>query len=96
MEKIMAESPGLSVSVLDKMKKVESSEVKVVLVNCERCKEVIPVPVPKRIVLNSKLPVVPVSYVHNNSKGCDQHCITIYLDHDFDIRRESLSDVILS
>ncbi|MHA1438336.1 MAG: hypothetical protein ACTSPD_12235 [Promethearchaeota archaeon] len=94
-EKITIESPGLSTNLLEKIKKMESEEIQVVLVNCERCSEVIPVPVPKIKIINSELPVVPISYVHNNPKGKDQHNIIIYLDHDFDIRRQRISDVIL-
>ena len=70
--------------------------MKVVLVNCDRCKAVIPIPVPKKVVSESELPIVPVSYVHKNLDKKDQHCITIHLDHDFDIRRQRLSDVVIS
>ncbi|MHA1914428.1 MAG: hypothetical protein ACW986_13210 [Promethearchaeota archaeon] len=95
-EKISIDSPGLSPDVLKRIKKVESPDMKVVLVNCERCNAVIPIPVPIKVVINSDLPIVPVSYVHLNLKKKDQHCITIHLDHDFDIRRQRLSDVVLS
>lgn len=94
--KISADSPELSPDVLERIKKIESPDMKVVLVNCERCKAVIPIPVPKKVVLESELPIVPVSYVHKNLKNKDQHCLTIHLDHDFDIRRQRLSDVVLS
>ncbi len=87
---------NLSTDVLERMKKIESPEVKVVLVNCERCRAVIPVPIPKKAVLNSDLPVVPISYVHKNLQNEDQHCLTIHLDHDFDIRRQRISDVVIS
>jgi len=89
-------SPDLSPGVLERIKKVESNITKVVLVNCERCKAVIPIPVPKSVVIESELPIVPISFVHKNLKNEDQHCITIHLDHDFDIRRQRLSDVVLS
>ncbi|MHA2181522.1 MAG: hypothetical protein ACXAAH_08880 [Promethearchaeota archaeon] len=89
-------SPDLTPDVLARIKKVESAEMKVVLVNCERCKAVIPIPVPKKVVLESELPIVPISFVHYNLKSMDQHCITIHLDHDFDIRRQRLSDVVIS
>lgn len=95
-KQITIDSPGLSTEILEKMKKMESKEIKVVLVNCERCDDVIPVPVPKNAVLKSELPVVPISYIHNNLKDKDQHCITLHLDHDFDIRRQRISDVVLS
>ncbi len=95
-ERLQINSPDLAPDVLARIKKVESPELKVVLVNCERCKAVIPIPVPKKVVIESALPIVPISFVHKNLENEDQHCITIYLDHDFDIRRQRLSDVVLS
>ena len=94
--KLTINSPGLSVDLLQKLKRLESNSVKVVLVNCERCKEIIPVPIPKKYIIKSDLPVVPISYVHSNSLRKDQHCITLHLDHDFDIRRQRISDVVFS
>ena len=81
---------------MEKLAEMESDNVNVVLVNCQRCQEVIPIPVPKGMVLDSDLPVVAVSYVHTNKEGNDQHCLTLYLDHDFDIRRQRISEVIIS
>lgn len=95
-DKITINSPGLSADLVTQMKKLGSEKVKVVLVNCERCKAIIPVPIPKNFVLKSELPIVPISYVHKNSKKKDQHCITLHLDHDFDIRRQRISDVVFS
>ena len=95
-EKLSLDKSKLSGDVLERMKKIESPDIKVVLVNCERCKAVIPVPIPKKAVLESELPVVPISYVHKNLQKLDQHCLTIHLDHDFDIRRQRLSDVVIS
>ncbi|MBY8987663.1 MAG: hypothetical protein KGD61_04355 [Candidatus Lokiarchaeota archaeon] len=95
-DKITINSPGLSADLVTQMKKLESEKNKVVLVNCERCKEIIAVPIPRVFILKSELPVVPISYVHKNSKKKDQHCITLHLDHDFDIRRQRISDVVIS
>ncbi len=95
-DKISINSPDLTPDVLKRIKKIESPDMKVVLVNCDRCKAVIPIPVPKKVVSESELPIVPVSYVHKNLEKKDQHCITIHLDHDFDIRRQRLSDVVIS
>ena len=95
-DKISINSPDLTPDVLKRIKKIESPDMKVVLVNCDRCKAVIPIPVPKKVVSESELPIVPVSYVHKNLDKKDQHCITIHLDHDFDIRRQRLSDVVIS
>jgi len=95
-EKITLDTSNLSTDVLERMKKFDSPDIKVVLVNCERCKGVILVPIPKKAVLESDLPVVPISYVHKNLQKKDQHCLTIHLDHDFDIRRQRISDVVVS
>ena len=95
-DQITINSPGLSTDLLEQIKALKSKDNEVVLVNCERCKSVIPIPIPKNLVFKSELPIVPISFVHKNSKGKDLHCITIHLDHDFDIRRERISDVIIS
>ena len=95
-KKITMDTNNLSADVLKRIKKIESPNVKVVLVNCERCKAIIPVPIPKKAILDSELPVVPISYVHKNLQKEDQHCLTIHLDHDFDIRRQRISDVVIS
>jgi len=94
--KLTINSPGLSADLLQKLKRLESDNIKVVLVNCERCREIIPIPIPKNYIIKSDLPVVPISYVHSNSQTKDQHCITLHLDHDFDIRRQRISDVVFS
>jgi hypothetical protein len=95
-DKLTIDSPDLAPDVLERIKKVESPNMKVVLVNCERCKAVIPIPVPKKVVIESRIPIVPISYIHKNLEHQDQHCITIHLDHDFDIRRQRLSDVVIA
>lgn len=94
--KLTLNSPGLSAKILKEVKVLENDNTKVVLVNCDRCKEVIAVPIPRIFLTNSKIPVVPVSYVHKNPKREDLHCITLYLDSDFDIRRQRISDVVIS
>ncbi len=95
-KKIALESSGLSIDVLDHMKDMDTKDVKIVLIKCDRCKDVIGIPVPRNLILESDLLVTPVSYVHYNKENKDQHCITVYLDHDFDMRRKRLSDVIIS
>ncbi|MBD3196922.1 MAG: hypothetical protein GF317_17850 [Candidatus Lokiarchaeota archaeon] len=88
--------PDLHSEVIGDMERLKGPGKKVILVNCGRCKRVIAIPVPKKIVENSEIPVVPISFVHKNGENEDQHCITIYVDHDYDVRRQRLSDVILS
>jgi hypothetical protein len=94
--KLTIASPGLSTKILEDVKKFDNKITKVVLVNCERCKDVIFVPIPRAFIIKSKIPVVPVSFVHKNPDEKDLHCITLYLDKDFDIRRQRLSDVVIS
>ena len=94
--KLTINSPGLSNDLLEKIKKLKTKGNKVVLVNCERCRSVIPIPIPKKVIEKSELPIVPVSFVHKNPHGKDLHNITIHLDHDFDVRRQRISDVIIS
>ncbi|KKN19364.1 hypothetical protein LCGC14_0946470 [marine sediment metagenome] len=95
-EKLTLDSSNLSNDVIERIKLAESPNTKVVLVNCERCKAIITVPIPKNFVTTSELPVVPISFIHKNLQNKDQHCLTIHLDHDFDIRRQRISDVVLS
>ncbi len=95
-EKLTLDTSNLSNNVLERIKSIKTPNTKVVLVNCERCKAIIPIPIPKNFVSSSELPVVPVSFVHKNLQNKDQHCITIHLDHDFDIRRQRISDIVLS
>ena len=96
MVKLTQNSPGLSAQILKEVKNLENEINKVVLVNCERCKDVIAVPIPREFIIASKIPVVPVSFVHKNPNGKDLHCITLFLDSDFDIRRQRISDVVIS
>jgi hypothetical protein len=63
-----------------------------VLVECELCGGVIKMPVPTTYVRDSKLPVVPVTYVHGQS-GI-RHALLVYLDHDFQVRRTRLSYLV--
>ena len=93
---LMLRSSDLSSEVLKRIKSVEAPNIKVVLVNCERCKAIIPIPIKKDVVLNSELPIVPITYVHKNLAKEDLHCITIHVDHDFDIRRQRISEVIIA
>lgn len=89
---IKLDSPEVSPELLKKITKGETKELKYVLVKCDRCNKIIAFPVPKKKVLKSELPVVPISYIHG--KGKERHCLTAHVDHDFDIRRRRVSDVV--
>lgn len=75
---------------------IDNQETKGVLVKCERCNKVIQIPVPRSLITQHHLPVVPVSFIHFNPQLEDLHIITVFLDHDFDVRRQKLSDVLFS
>ena len=89
---VKLDSPKISPKLLEKVTKGETEKIKYVLVKCDRCNEIIAVPIPKNKILDSELPIVPISYVH--SKGNDEHCLTVHIDHDFDVRRRRISDIM--
>ncbi len=93
MEKLELKSTNIPVDI-GAMKRAEKEGKKAILVNCQRCNAVIFVPVPVELVSDSNLPVVPITYVHYDPNGNDKHGITLFLDHDFDIRRQRISDIV--
>ncbi|WP_457559130.1 hypothetical protein [Candidatus Harpocratesius sp.] len=71
--------------------KKETKSTKYILIECNMCgSKPILMPVPKKLVLESKDPVVDVSYVHGNP----EHVIVAQLDHDFQVRRRRVSQVV--
>ncbi len=94
--RVKLESSSLSIDVSNPINTIDTKDTRGVLVNCARCNQILTILIPKEKILNSKLPVVAISYIHRNKEGKDQHSITIYLDHDFDIRRQRYSDVIIA
>ncbi|MHA1150871.1 MAG: hypothetical protein ACTSR8_21840 [Promethearchaeota archaeon] len=75
---------------------INDQVTKGVLVNCSRCGTIIQIPVPRTLVINNELPVVPISFIHFNPQLEDLHVLTVFIDHDFDVRRQRLSDVLFS
>jgi len=62
----------------------DTDEIKWILIDCEMCdNRVIQMPVYRDQIINSKLPVTDVGYVH----GDPLHCIVAQLDCDFQVRR---------
>ncbi len=72
-------------------KYVNNPDYQYILIECEGCGGVIKMPVPKTVVLNSPLPVVPVTYVHGKDS---RHAILAHLDHDFQVRRVRFSHLV--
>lgn len=65
---------------------------KKIYVRCERCNKTLGVGIPRKLVLDNELEVVPISIVHG--EGADKHILTVFLDPDFKSRRDRVSDLI--
>jgi hypothetical protein len=65
---------------------------KKIYVRCERCKKTIGVGIPRKLVLDNELEVVPISIVHG--EGDQKHILTVFLDPDFKSRRDRVSDML--
>ena len=65
---------------------------KKIYVRCERCEKTLAVKIPKQLVLDNELEVVPVSIIHG--EGAEKHILTVHLDGDFKSRRDRVSDMI--
>nr|MDO8083245.1 hypothetical protein [Candidatus Sigynarchaeum springense] len=59
-----------------------------IFVKCERCDKTFIIDLPRRLVLESPLEVVPVTILHNAN-----HALTVYLDQNFESRRDYISEI---
>ncbi len=66
---------------------------KKIYVRCERCNKTIGVGIPRKLVLDNELEVVPISIVHG--EGDQKHILTVFLDPDFKSRRDRVSDMLV-
>ena len=81
----------VSTDQLKKLSRKETLDTKFILIECQICgQKPIMMPVPKRLVLDAKEPVVDVSYIH----GDPTHVLVAQLDHDFQVRRRRASWVV--
>jgi hypothetical protein len=85
-------NPEISPLVFSDQRFADDPRYNHIFVKCDLCGGNIGVPVPKDVVLNSELPVVPVTYVHG-PEG-DHHAILIHVDHDFQVRRRRFSYLV--
>ncbi|TFG09064.1 MAG: hypothetical protein EU539_00700 [Promethearchaeota archaeon] len=76
-------------------KSEEEASIRYTLVPCKRCNNTINIPVPKKIIEKSKLPKIPVAFVHENDDDEDLHCIIAYLDKNFGDRAVRLADILI-
>ncbi len=65
---------------------------KEIYVRCERCNQTLKANIPRKVVLENELELVPVSIVHGNN--ANRHVLTVFLDPDFHSRRDRVSDVV--
>jgi hypothetical protein len=66
---------------------------KKIYVRCERCNKTLAVGIPRKLVLDNELEVVPISIVHG--EGEQKHILTVFLDPDFKSRRDRVSDLLV-
>ncbi|MHA1684344.1 MAG: hypothetical protein ACTSUE_25630 [Promethearchaeota archaeon] len=65
---------------------------KKIFVRCDRCQKTLGVKIPKKLVLDNELEVVPISIIHG--EGDNKHILTVFLDPDFKSRRDRVSDML--
>ncbi|MHA1109825.1 MAG: hypothetical protein ACTSRE_01890 [Promethearchaeota archaeon] len=68
----------------------DTEQTKFVLIECQICNKTISMPVPRKIIQNSTLPVTDVAYIHGNP----QHALTAQLDKDYAVRRRRASQIV--
>nr|MDO8116311.1 hypothetical protein [Candidatus Sigynarchaeota archaeon] len=59
-----------------------------IFVKCERCDKTFIIDLPRALVLSSPLEVVPVTIMHGK-----EHALTVYLDQNFESRRDYVSEL---
>ena len=90
-----------TIDVIISTKKEESAEAKkssaitYVLIKCEKCNENIHVPVPKKIIEDSKLSKTPITYVHKSKSDDAPHSVVLYLDRNFADRDTRFPDILI-
>ncbi len=75
-----------------KKKQVISADLAVgekrIFVKCERCDKTFIIDLPKSLVLSNPLEIVPVTILHH-----PEHALTVYLDQNFESRRDYVSEI---
>ncbi|MHA1793814.1 MAG: hypothetical protein ACTSVI_14315 [Promethearchaeota archaeon] len=68
----------------------EVSGTKKIFVKCERCDQTLIIDLPRCLVLCNPLEVVPVTILH-----AKDHALTVYLDQNFESRRDYISELFI-
>ncbi len=59
-----------------------------IFVKCERCDKTFIIDLPRKLVLSNPLEIVPVTILHH-----PDHALTVYLDQNFESRRDYVSEI---
>ncbi|MFX0100836.1 MAG: hypothetical protein ACFFCS_14770 [Candidatus Hodarchaeota archaeon] len=70
------------------LKEEEIKGKKKIFVKCEKCDKTYIIDLPRKIVLANPLEVVPVTILH-----AEDHALTVYLDQNFESRRDYISEI---
>lgn len=90
MKKIIKIQPSDLDTKLILEEESQNPNIKVILVECQICGTPIKMPVPRKIIEESELPVTDVTYIH----GDPPHAITAQLDRDFQVRRRRAAQTV--
>ena len=82
-------------ATISSSKKSKSSDTKFVLIHCDRCYKVIHVPIPEKLIQDSTLTRIPITFIHENHEFKDPHAMTLYLDKNYGDRDTRLSDMLI-
>jgi len=81
---------SLDIPNLDEITKRDTPTIKNIVIEDTFIKKNIVIPIPRKIILDAKEPVVEISYIYNEPL----HSVVVQLDHDFQVRRCRVSPVI--
>ncbi len=73
----------------------KSPDIRYVIINCEKCNGNIHVPIPTKIIENSKIPKTPITYIHKEKNNDEPHSVILYLDKDYGDRDTRFADILI-
>ena len=90
------DSQELSKTILERIKMVESEGNKAILIDCDRCKKKVVVPISKATILKSNTKYLTIAYIHKYSKKDNPHCLLFELDRETKVQLSKATDAIFS
>lgn len=82
------QDPSQKPKDINKLKPADLEGIKKIFVKCERCDKTFIIDLPRKLVLANPLEVVPVTILHH-----EEHALTVYLDQNFESRRDYISEI---